>query len=190
MPLMKCKKWLGVAFLLSYGVIANAANVTYTYTGNDFTSTTLPSSYTTSDSVTGFITLAAPLAANINSFPATSLTPVSFSISNGVQTINTLASGDYFGFKTDASGNISQWQVAVNGTNLHISTVNFPGVLGVFDSTSNNADTDGAQNLNLAGTWSISAVPEADTYAMMVAGLGLIGLRLRRRADSVKSTSA
>ncbi|WP_124948686.1 PEP-CTERM sorting domain-containing protein [Sulfuriferula thiophila] len=32
------------------------------------------------------------------------------------------------------------------------------------------------------GTWSVTpAVPEADTWAMMALGLGLVGLRLRRK---------
>ncbi|MHB1084087.1 MAG: PEP-CTERM sorting domain-containing protein [Thiobacillus sp.] len=40
---------------------------------------------------------------------------------------------------------------------------------------------DGAATTNLQFNGSVAAVPEADTYAMMLAGLGLVGLMARRR---------
>lgn len=40
---------------------------------------------------------------------------------------------------------------------------------------------DGATTTNLQFNGSVAAVPEADTYAMMLAGLGLVGFMARRR---------
>jgi PEP-CTERM motif. len=41
-----------------------------------------------------------------------------------------------------------------------------------------------------SGTWSVTpAVPEADTWAMMVLGLGLVGLRLRGKKDKTSVES-
>lgn len=38
-------------------------------------------------------------------------------------------------------------------------------------------------NITMGNSVNVSAVPETDTWAMMIAGLGLVGLRLRRRVD-------
>lgn len=41
-----------------------------------------------------------------------------------------------------------------------------------------------------SGTWLVTpAVPEADTWAMMVLGLGLVGLRLRGKKDKTSVES-
>jgi hypothetical protein len=43
-----------------------------------------------------------------------------------------------------------------------------------------NGTTDGFSLMNVSLT-GVSPVPEPQTYAMMLAGLGLLGFRLRRR---------
>ena len=56
---------------------------------------------------------------------------------------------------------------------------NFGGPsISAFDLTlnTNNTDFDGSIN-----QWSLSAVPEADSVALMLAGLGLLGVAARRR---------
>ncbi|MDR3390226.1 MAG: PEP-CTERM sorting domain-containing protein [Sulfuriferula sp.] len=41
------------------------------------------------------------------------------------------------------------------------------------------------------GTWyKVPAVPEADTWAMMAVGLGLVGLRLRRKGKKSQNVAA
>jgi hypothetical protein len=95
------------------------ADITYTYTGNPFHVVNTP--YTTSDFVTGMLTLAAPLAANL---PLSSVTPISFTFSDGVQTIAELTVGDFsnFQFATGPSGEITMWDITINHNGGKIGT--------------------------------------------------------------------
>jgi hypothetical protein len=92
--------------ILAAGVV-QATPITYSYTGNSFTDVSGP--YTTSDMVTGFVTFASPLKANM---PLTAETPSAFSFSDGVQTITsaTATSSDFI-FATGPTGGIIQWLV-------------------------------------------------------------------------------
>lgn len=167
-------------FLLSTAPYANG-DTTYNYTGNDFTSVSAP--YTTSDSVTGSFTLAAPLAANLTSF--TTVTPQSFSFSDGVigDTITNTSPGvgSQFSFETDGSGAITKWQVVVDITsvsNFSISTVNAPGGVGVFDQAQHGGGTTSGGNTNSPGTW---AVPEPTTVGLLAVGAVLAAALRRKR---------
>ena len=83
------------ALSVAYPASVQAVPTTYKYTGNPFTFI-VGSSYTTSDYVSGILTLAAPLASNM---PLTSVTPIAFSFSDGVQTrtnLNTFFSAFQF----------------------------------------------------------------------------------------------
>ena len=71
------------ALSLAYPASVQAVPTTYVYTGNPFTIVSGP--YSTSDFVTAMVTLASPLPANM---PLTQVTPLAFSLSDGVQTIN------------------------------------------------------------------------------------------------------
>ena len=128
-----------VALMLLVALQANAS-VIYTYTGNNFTATSLDgptapaATYTTADSVSGFVELAAPLAANLGL--NTVVTPLSFSLSDGLNTLtNTNATFSSFWFSTDASGNIVAWSGQASlwastnggGTVKSIGTTNNPG---------------------------------------------------------------
>src|ERR1700676_1936697 len=72
---------LVTSFLLLIGLQSTARAETYTYTGNDFGSATLP--YTTGDFISGFFTVASPLG---DSLALAAFTPTSYSFSDGVQT--------------------------------------------------------------------------------------------------------
>jgi hypothetical protein len=88
-------------------VLVQAVPTTYKYTGNPFT--TAIGRYTTSDFVTVTVTLASPLAPNM---PFTRVTPMSFSLSDGVQTIT---DHNAVSFKmivaTGPTGLITHWKV-------------------------------------------------------------------------------
>jgi len=75
-------------------------STTYQYTGNPFTTVSAP--YTTSDFVSGMVTLAGPLAPNM---PLDFVSPTAFSFSDGHQTITNLtATSATFAFQTGAHG--------------------------------------------------------------------------------------
>ncbi|MHB1054194.1 MAG: PEP-CTERM sorting domain-containing protein [Thiobacillus sp.] len=62
---------------------------------------------------------------------------------------------------------------------------------GVVEFDNNAADAGGANEYGLwtlqgsTLTYSVAAVPEAETYAMMLAGLGLVGFMVRRRRNAI-----
>jgi hypothetical protein len=135
-------RYLGAAALLMFAAwsitSANAA-VTYTYTGNPFTTlvtdgpTSPPQLYTTTDFVSGSFVLPSPLAANLNDG---FVSPTSFHFSDGVQTIsdsNVFPLSRVFEFSTDASGKIVAWTVNLGSITPSIdaqiltSTSLFPG---------------------------------------------------------------
>ena len=162
-----------------------ATPITYDYTGNPFTSVSGP--YTTSDKVTGFVTFATPLGANM---PLTSETPTAFSFSDGVQTITSAnASTSTFSFVTGPTGGITQWNVFAGVISLgsasdSIRTSNLEGAedVGMSQSRSGNGF-----NFGSPGVWSrSSAVPDAGSTMLLlslsVTALGVAGARSKRAA--------
>jgi hypothetical protein len=116
---------------------ARANEIKLTYTGNTFndffSGGSLPQDvYTSTDRVTGTIELLAPLPTNlVGGF----VTPLSFSFSDGVNTITnadpTLAATTSFQFWTDGSGQIVHWALNLSDLNpgdfaRGIQTLNMP----------------------------------------------------------------
>jgi hypothetical protein len=105
-------------------VSPSIADVTYTYTGEDFTYSSFPSPSpgpTTSDHLSGTVTLSAALppstADNLLALPPVPPTLVSFSFTDGV---TTWTSGNglpltSLTLTTDATGTITAWLVVLNG---------------------------------------------------------------------------
>lgn len=85
---------------------------------------------------------------------------------------------------------MSNWTANWNGTNFNQGA---PVVTGTYNSGSNSFDiawtstvVGGAFNgqtgaWSLQGTVTAAPIPEASTYGMMLAGLGLVGFAVRRR---------
>jgi hypothetical protein len=173
----------GCAALALGGVSPTVNAATYTYTGNTFTSVSAP--YTTSDSVTGSITLSTPLAANLSSF--TTVVPTAFSFTSAGETIanTTPGSGSQFFFKTDSAGNITYWGATVyvgSVSQFSISTINAPATYGVFDSIQHGGGTEEGLVSKAPGTWTLAAaVPEPDSTALLFAGMTLVGFAATRR---------
>ena len=162
------------------------ANVILTYTGKHFTSFTSP--YTGTDKVTASITLATPLGDNL---PLTLVTPLAFSLSDGVQTISNTSQSfatKAFEFSTDVTGNITFWlaDVVLNNNNAIHTEFQFTGDpgesdLGIFGNNQ-------AENRVDPGSWTITtpAVPEPPTVSVLGAGLmglGLLWWRRRQKLD-------
>ena len=87
----------------------------------------------------------------------------------------------YDGFATFANGATSSLPLGfaiMNGSSLSYGPFDY--ILGFNDSFRGDADYDDF----VVGVRFVSAVPEPETYAMLLAGLGLMGFTARRRKAS------
>jgi MYXO-CTERM domain-containing protein len=158
------------------------ANVILTYTGNDFTDVVTP--YTTSDKITATIILASALPPN--QLPIL-VTPISFTLTDGVQTLTnqTPSVKSSFSFDTDSTGSIDGWIIDVQtGVGAFspplINTEKTGGFTTDYGQTS--ASVFG-ENLNDGGTWTATPVPVPAPPLSNLAALGVLGLAFfwRRR---------
>jgi hypothetical protein len=120
---------------------------------------------------------------------ADNITPISFSFSDGVQTLtnNTVGFDGVFGITTDASGNITFWGVDVLDSLEEDRITSFslkPPNVGIGDSASIGPSVI-AFNDGMAGTWAIAPpnapVPEPSTWAMSLLGFAGLGFAAYRR---------
>jgi hypothetical protein len=179
---------LFAAFLLPLPMMADT---TYTYTGADFT--TASGIYSTSDFISGWFTVDAPMAANF----AGTITPTSFAFTDGVQTItnvNADTANNKFGFAFDASGNMVNWSVQIDinmtqyGSGQYDTIAMNGGSSVVWDwaIVSQGGQPIGhygeAQN-SVSGRWTESATPEPSSFVLFLTGLICVAGLVRRRCS-------
>jgi hypothetical protein len=186
------------------------ASAIYTYTGSAFTVTsvtgpTAPADlYTKTDFVSGTVELSAPLAPNLDVWFSGFQTPLSFSYSDGVNTItNTNATDTSFSFGTDALGNIVYWRINVaifapqgGGTSQSIQTNHYPDFypIALGDTRDSASDTrcgpdssggcayygdpfcSQSAQVRVAGTWQLQ--PSQPVPAPATATMVLLGTGL------------
>jgi hypothetical protein len=171
---------LGLAIVCAAALSAmlpasSRADTIYTYTGNVFVSASSP--YTITDSVSGWIDLSAPLG---NSVGPLTITPVSFSFSDGVQTItnNNAASVGFDAFVTNAFGVIVNWDIGLSGVVGTITSINGLGGDLIFDRGTQGSVGSILRGLNgdSPGTWSVSTTPIPAALPLFASGLGAMGL--------------
>ena len=168
------------ALSFAYPASVQAVPITYTYTGNPYT--TVSGSYTTSMFVTAMVTLAGPLAPNT---PLSQVFPTAFTISDGVQTITNLSGyNTVFFFQTGPTGAITGWNVQVAVAALGgIQSLNFVGAVSDLGLQPNGS----GRNSGTPGVWSIQGqVPDTgSTLSLMtltLMALGLVARRFKRAA--------
>ena len=168
------------ALSVVYPASVQAVPATYKYTGNPFTN--VEGVYTTSDFVSGMVTLAGPLAPNI---PLTSVSPTAFTFSDGVQTFTNLTpSVDFsFAFATGPTGAITLWNVAVETS----AQSNLLTIRDGFEEPTDSGQisfNDRGWNISAPGQWTtLPAGTVADagsTLSLMTLTLMALGLVARR----------
>ena len=201
---MVSKSIIGATFtyLLLATITPAFGSVIYSYSGNNFDSFSLHSTYTTEMAVTGTIELASPLPSGASVF----VTPLSFSFSDGQTTItNFNATDSTFEFHTDVSGSITDWTVSVRNDRwfdqvgdtlavIYSSTTDISvgnSDLGSFQTCTTLVmggtgeicvrDANWGENQTLQGSWSVVPVPGA-VWLFGSGLIGLIGIARRKEA--------
>jgi hypothetical protein len=162
---------------------------TYNYMGPDFT--VVGGAYTTSDNVSGSVTLTQPLGDDFSG-PISSIL-YAFSFSDGVQTISSSTPGVYLfpgedNFETGLSGGITSWAFEMNITGAPPQS--FIATTTGDDSVETDSGASGAFVLEL-GDWSYpaTATPLPAALPLFATGLGALGLfggrRKRKASDAI-----
>ncbi|MDR7305608.1 FxDxF family PEP-CTERM protein [Rhodoferax saidenbachensis] len=77
------------------------------------------------------------------------------------------------------------WDLFASGTAFRFASVTFTGTQPVLLSVAGTKS--GSAISNYTGSVTVTAVPEPETYAMLLAGLGLMGGIARRRKQAAKA---
>lgn len=175
-----------------------SADVVYSYVGNNFNqfSPSSQTTYSTSDKVTGTLTVATAFAANRSYvFHFNNLGHVAFAFSDGVNTVTnadgtliTYSDGtaldDEITINTNATGQIAGWQIRLFNTSGFVYSNSGAGDLGyILGPDPRNLFAGGPEGVVVGnpGTWTVSAIPEPSAWAMLILGFCGLGLMAYRR---------
>jgi hypothetical protein len=155
--------------------------VTYHYSGNHFTD--VQGLYTTLESVQGSFTLSSPLPPNLS---GVTITPTSFSFSDGIVTITNSSVGLFinsFTVSTNSAGQITAWNIDVDLffpdrefeheiTTAHGPCLGLPAPGCVFSEDAGTFPSGGSGFTEVPGSW--TATPTALLAALLteVTGVG------------------
>jgi hypothetical protein len=182
-----------IGSILMFAAVLNAGSVTYSYTGDDFTSYSGAYNSGAETNITVSVTLASALGDNFSG----DVTPLSFQFSDGSnvltdQSPNIDNGQTAFDFVTDGSGNITGWDVSANQINASESmrlltesgvddTEECGGSSDLSVCSPELADADVEYAGNQPSFTVGAAAPEPSTISLAVIGalLVLIGRRLK-----------
>jgi hypothetical protein len=170
------------AYLLCIAISPVWASTIYTYTGNNFdTFTGSLQSHDSSMNVTVSLEYTNPLLPNLaEQFQ----NPLSFSISDGLNTINNSnVVSSNFSIGTDSSGDIASWFIFAAATGVYIETISSTIITGIEWDYGRTTIDNVANIRDDPGSWSVSPVPiPAAVWLFGTALIGLIGFGKRRKA--------
>lgn len=170
-----------LAFTLMTGAAAQASTFNFSY---DFTDgTAISGSFdgtANGDLVTGLSNIS--LLLNGASLSSSPFRAYGFAANTGSPNLNAVVS--FSGLQsnfifTDGSpdGSTGSFFLAIPYSSTSTSLVQFVTSAGMYV-------TDSAPGTNVQANWHVTSVPEPETYAMLLAGLGLLGVAARRRKQS------
>jgi len=167
----------------------SSANVSYSILSENFTtivdSPAVPGTYTTAMNISGSFEVASALPASFSGV----VVPLAFSFTDGRTVFSTPLPGttisNQFVFTTDSGAEIQDWNVQLaftsGATTFSLSTS--PGVASASITNPGGADRIPVAGIIkvCTGIWCVAPIPEPATYAMMLAGLALMGFVGGRR---------
>jgi hypothetical protein len=168
-----------------FAVSPASAQVVYKYTGNNFTNVFAPG-YTTSDKITGTLTLSSALPDSLSILTNEAGLVTSYSFSDGVNSFVSpccdTGNQTVFDFTTDSSGNITGWTVTLETDDNLTGDMTTQSGVSAFDQ-SLTGGVLGGSNDGSPGVWTLesasSAVPEPASWMLLVMGFGALGWRAR-----------
>jgi hypothetical protein len=191
------KKIAAVCFVLAMfaGASSLKADVTYTYTGQDFTDVYGSDPYSTSDHLSGWIS--EPTALTPGEHDYVGILP-DFSFTDGRYTIDSANSGfSLLSLFVEPSGQIDTWFFIFDATDAVFGSCEsvqsfFDCSSGVQDFTFDQVSNSGGDNSDSPGTWTQGAVPEPASALLFVSGMmGVMGLvRITKRKVATPGTDA
>jgi len=167
----------------------SSANVSYSILSENFTtivdSPAVPGTYTTAMNISGSFEVASALPASFSGV----VVPLAFSFTDGRTVFSNPLPGttisNQFVFTTDSGAEIQDWNVQLAFTSgaptFSLSTS--PGVASASITNPGGADRIPVAGIIkvCTGIWCVAPIPEPATYAMMLAGLALMGFVGGRR---------
>jgi PEP-CTERM motif len=180
-------KLLLLSFALLMLPLSAFADTVYTYTGNTYTFNN-GDIYNPSGHISGSFALASPLGDNET---LEVVNPISFTFTDGTFTLTKTTVFPLFAasfeIETDASGNITAWNIGLQDIPFHyIFTENIGPYVEDYAVDPTAPVYAYAGNMQDAGTWTSSApspVPEPSTILLFGTGiLGTLGLLRKRQA--------